>query len=445
MDRVRLFKFAVVVAIVSVFGLGQAAERVNVLWLRGGGVHDWKNNPPILKEVLDATGDFAVTFTENLDDMKERVRQFDVLAVYTTGMSLTDEQEKGMCDFVQNGGGFVGIHSASDSFKNSDRYWEMVGGRFAGHGGGRYTVHIYDPEHPITQGLKDFEIQDETYRHDYHKNAQMRSLIRMNRGEERQSMGWVSRYGKGRVFFTGLGHGREAWSNPSFQEFVVRGMYWAAGREIKGGQVEESRSLGTQKREKGGFVSLFNGKDLTGWETKGNWVVEEGGVLAIKPRPGEEGWQRYDAYLWAGGQFADFILDLEFKIPEGGNSGVFVRVKDKENPVNTGIEVQINDTYGKEKVGAHDCGGVIGTVGPSRNMAKPAGQWNRMIVTCQGNQLQVELNGEQIVDVQLDKTSQRDRPPVGYIGLQDHGLPLWFRNIRMKMLGEAAESSKAER
>jgi len=185
-----------------------------------------------------------------------------------------------------------------------------------------------------------------------------------------------------------------------------------------------------------GLVPLFNGKDLTGWQTKGNWVVEDKGVLAIKPRPGEKGWQRYDAYLWAEGQFGDFILDLEFKIPKGGNSGVFVRVKDKKNPVNTGIEVQISDTYGKERVGAHDCGGVIGTIGPSRNMAKPAGKWNRMIVTCRGKRLQVRLNGEQVVDVQLDKTSQRDRPVVGYLGLQDHGVPLWFRNIRIKLLGK---------
>jgi hypothetical protein len=192
-----------------------------------------------------------------------------------------------------------------------------------------------------------------------------------------------------------------------------------------------------------GFAPLFNGKDLTGWQTKGNWVVEDKGVLAIKPRPGEKGWQRYDAYLWAKGQFGDFSLDLEFKIPKGGNSGVFVRVKDKNNPVNTGIEVQISDTFGKERVGAHDCGGVIGTVGPSQNMAKPAGQWNRMIVTCRGKQLQVELNGKQVVDVRLDKTSQRDRPLVGYLGLQDHGVPLWFRNIGIKLLGKG-QSLKAE-
>ena len=232
MDRRHVLRIIALTVGLSIFGVAQGADKIKVLWLRGGG-HDWQNNPPILEAVLDATNDFEVTFTENLDDLKERIKQFDVLAVYTTGMKLTKEQETGMCDFVQNGGGFVGIHSATDSFKDSDRYWEMVGGRFAGHGGGEFAVHIYDKDHPITRGLEDFEIQDETYRHDYHRNAQMRSLIRMSRGDERQSMGWVSRYGKGRLFYTGLGHGRAAWLNPTFQRLVVRGMYWAARREVK--------------------------------------------------------------------------------------------------------------------------------------------------------------------------------------------------------------------
>lgn len=183
-----------------------------------------------------------------------------------------------------------------------------------------------------------------------------------------------------------------------------------------------------------GFVRLYNGKDLGGWKTTGNWLVEDNGVLAIKPRPGETGWQRYDAYLWTQEAYGNFILSLEYKIPKEGNSGIFVRVGDVVNPVDSGIEIQINDTHGKEKVGPHDCGGVIGTVGPSKNMAKPAGEWNRMIVTCQGTRLQVALNGERIVDVQLDQTSRAHCPPTGAIGLQDHGVPLEFRNVRIKVL-----------
>jgi len=218
-----------------VWGLSLKGDigKAKVLFLRGGGVHDWKNNPPILTAILERTGDFEVTYTENLDDLKGRIKQFDIVIQYTTGLQLTKEQEDGYCDFVANGGGYVGIHGASDSFKNADRYWEMVGGRFAGHGGGRFTVYIYDRDHPITKGLKDFEIQDETYSHNYHKNAQMRSLTRMNRGNERQSFAWVSNYGKGRVFYTGNGHGREARTNPHFQRLVVRAAYWAAGRRVK--------------------------------------------------------------------------------------------------------------------------------------------------------------------------------------------------------------------
>ena len=213
-------------------------------------------------------------------------------------------------------------------------------------------------------------------------------------------------------------------------DLVLKG--WTSGPFIYMENTLGRKTTTQSARDK--FVTIFNGKDLTGWQTKGNWIVEQDGVLAIKPRAGEKGWKRYDAYLWAERQYGDFMFDLEFKIPKGGNSGVFVRVKDRDNPVSTGIEVQISDTYGKESVGAHDCGGIIGTIGPTKNMAKPAGQWNRMVVTCRGKQLQVELNGEKIVDVRLDTTGRSDRPLVGYVGLQDHGLPLWFRNIRIKPL-----------
>jgi len=183
-----------------------------------------------------------------------------------------------------------------------------------------------------------------------------------------------------------------------------------------------------------GFVPLFDGKTLDGWKTTGNWVVEEDGVVTLKPRPGEKGWQRYDAYLTTARKYKDFVLDLEFKIGKGGNSGVFMRVGDPLSQVSTGFEVQILDTHGKENPGHHDCGGVIRTVGPSKNMAKPAGEWNRYIITCKGHHLQVELNGEQIVDIELDKTPMKDRPLEGYIGFQDEAKRVWYRNVRIKEL-----------
>ena len=183
-----------------------------------------------------------------------------------------------------------------------------------------------------------------------------------------------------------------------------------------------------------GFVPMFDGKTLSGWKTTGNWIVEEGGVVALHPRPGEHGWQRYDAYLTTARKYKDFVLDLEFKINKGGNSGVFLRVGDPMSQVKSGFEVQILDTHGKPNPGNHDCGGVIGTVGPSKNMAKPAGQWNRYVITCQGTRLKVELNGEQIIDLELDKSAVKDRPLEGHIGFQDEAKPVWYRNVRIKEL-----------
>jgi hypothetical protein len=190
----------------------------------------------------------------------------------------------------------------------------------------------------------------------------------------------------------------------------------------------------TEPKDKEGFVPLFDGKTLDGWKTTGNWVVEEDGTVTLVPRPGETGWERFDAYIMTERTYKDFVLDLEFKIEKEGNSGVFFRVGDPLLPVSKGIEVQILDTFGLEKPGNHDCGGVIGTAAPSKNMAKPAGEWNRYTITVENNRLTVVLNGEQIIDLKLDESAMKDRPEVGHIGFQDEAKRIWYRNVRIKEL-----------
>ncbi|MFP4171903.1 MAG: DUF1080 domain-containing protein [Candidatus Hydrogenedentota bacterium] len=182
------------------------------------------------------------------------------------------------------------------------------------------------------------------------------------------------------------------------------------------------------------FVPMFNGKDLSGWNTTGNWIVEEDNVITLKPRPGEQGWQRYGDYLTTERKYGNFILELEFKFEENGNSGVFLRVGDPKDQVENGIEVQILDTHGKENVGPHDCGGVINTAAPSKNMVKPAGEWNRYRITVIDNRLKVVLNGEQIIDLDLSESAMKDRPSEGYISFQDEAKRVWYRNVRIKEL-----------
>ncbi|MBK8977253.1 MAG: DUF1080 domain-containing protein [Planctomycetes bacterium] len=182
------------------------------------------------------------------------------------------------------------------------------------------------------------------------------------------------------------------------------------------------------------FRPMFDGQDLSGWSTAGNWVVGGDGTIALEPRPGESGWQRYDAYLTTGRTYGDFVLDLEFRFEAKGNSGVFLRVGDPASQVDTGIEVQILDTYGKTQVGHHDCGGVIRTVGPTKNMVRPAGEWNRYTITMLGSRLTVVLNGEQIVDIDLSETPMADRPARGHISFQDEAKRVWYRNVRIMEL-----------
>ena len=77
---------------------------------------------------------------------------------------------------------------------------------------------------------------------------------------------------------------------------------------------------------------------------------------------------------------------------------------------------------------------MIGAAAPTKNMAKPAGKWNRYIITCHGNRLKVVLNGEQIIDLELDKSAVKDRPSNGYIGFQDEAKRVWYRNVQIKEL-----------
>jgi Domain of Unknown Function (DUF1080) len=195
------------------------------------------------------------------------------------------------------------------------------------------------------------------------------------------------------------------------------------------------QSVGSQEK---GSENLLAGGDLTRhWFTEGNWKLDKDGVVALEPRPGEQGWQRYNMYLWAKKKYADFDADFEYKVAKDGNSGFYFHVGDLKDPVTNGIEVQIYDSAGKPagaKLSDHDSGGIIPGVPPTKNTAKPAGEWNRMQVMVKGNKATVRLNGEVVNEANLAEGNLKSRPPTGSIGFQDHGMPLWLRNIKVREL-----------
>ncbi len=190
-------------------------------------------------------------------------------------------------------------------------------------------------------------------------------------------------------------------------------------------------------------VALFAGEDLSAWtmDKPGAWIARDGEL-----QPASEG---AGGYLWTKEKFEDFRLSLEFRMSENCNSGVFFRT-DPKNPVQGGFEIQVFDSAGREKVGTHDCGAFYDAVAPRVNAAKPAGEWNTMTITAKGALLTVELNGEVVVDANIDdwteanrnpdgtknkfKTALRDLPRNNHIGLQYHGHPVWFRKVMVERL-----------
>lgn len=207
--------------------------------------------------------------------------------------------------------------------------------------------------------------------------------------------------------------------------------------------------VGESADEKG-FVSLFNGKDLKNW-TMGkdrSWAIENGLITLKREFDGKE---HNSDYLWTREQYDDFILELEFKIPKRANSGIFLRTPDLNDPVYTGIEVQVSNSYGQKKWHNKNCAGAIyDCFSPLLNPILKPGEWNRYRITCKASIITVELNGKQIVAMDLEQwTTAKQNPdgsknkfPValkdyalkGHIGLQDHGRPVWYRNIRIKRL-----------
>ncbi len=169
----------------------------------------------------------------------------------------------------------------------------------------------------------------------------------------------------------------------------------------------------------------------------GSWVWENG-VLAWKG----------GGYIFTKEQYGDFILDLEFKVDKGANSGVFIRTADLKDIVQSSIEIQVHDTTDG---GLHgQCGAVYDCLSPRVTATKPAGEWNRYTITCKANRIYVVLNGVQIIDMDLDQwttprknpdgtpnkfnKAMKDMPRSGVIGLQDHGNPVWYRNLRIKAI-----------
>ena len=196
----------------------------------------------------------------------------------------------------------------------------------------------------------------------------------------------------------------------------------------------------------GDFIDLFAGGDLKEqFQTTGNWTLSKEGVAHLQPRKGETDWKRYGDYLWLKNAYKDFQCEFEYRHEKGGNSGFYFNVPDRQQAVGAVVEVQIRDSAGVEKLDAHSVtGGVLPGIAPRANATKPAGEWNHMSVTSIGEEITVRLNGVLVNNVSLSHPRLSTKAKQGFIGFQDHGLPFWLRNVRIREIVGSPVASTPE-
>jgi hypothetical protein len=186
-----------------------------------------------------------------------------------------------------------------------------------------------------------------------------------------------------------------------------------------------------------GFEPLFKPDLSDAICRKGSWEFKDG-ILA--PKGGGD--------IWTKRRYGDFVLDLEFRCEPKTNSGVFLRCKNIRQWLHTTIEVQILQPVGGNP--KHNCGAIFDCLAPAKQMVKEPGEWNRYEIIAKGSTIYVILNGLRVIDMNLDlwtearrnpdgtrnkfKYAYKDMSREGHIGLQYHGHPVWFRNLRIRPL-----------
>jgi hypothetical protein len=207
--------------------------------------------------------------------------------------------------------------------------------------------------------------------------------------------------------------------------------------EVEGAENEADAILKTRdllrtifgEQEK--VLPVFNGKDLEGWTAigGGDWVVENSVLIGRNGKDWSTNPETTGSWLRTNSQYADFRLELQYAINAGGNSGVFFRSAEAKNPAFTGYEMQIVDFAGQAP-STSGAGAIYDVVAPSKNLVRPAGQFNTVTIIAKGKRIAIEMNGERVIDAQLDRASK------GYIGLQNHDdhSEVRFKNIRLQAL-----------
>jgi len=244
----RLILPLAIVALVAAGPLSaqQPAQQAKIRVLLTTGGHGFEQEP--FYAMFDAMPDVKYTKAEMPKDaglLKPSLeKEYDCIVMYDMVRAITPEQQKAFVKLLQTGIGVVSLHHNLGAHRDWDEFRKIIGGKFIledceidgkpfkktpwSHGED-LKITVVDKQHPITKGVADFEIHDETYGA-FYTAPNIHVLLKTDHPKNNPEMAWTTSYGKSKVFYLMLGHDGKAYANPSYSKLVHQGIRWAAGR-----------------------------------------------------------------------------------------------------------------------------------------------------------------------------------------------------------------------
>ena len=239
-----LFCIALLLVLVALPAMAaDEAKPIRAVVLTGGHGYDEQEFPKLFADMKGIEITYAAQKgqSELFEDITDW--PYDVIVLYTMSQNISEVGRNNLKKLLDDGVGLVALHHAMSGFTGWPEYFKIIGARYfledTVEDGVTYptctyrhdidfTIRVADPDHPVTKGLADFEMHDETYK-GYRVYPGNRILLTTDHSESSEQIGWVRRSGNANVCTIQMGHGPQAFTQPQYQQLVGQSIRWAAG------------------------------------------------------------------------------------------------------------------------------------------------------------------------------------------------------------------------
>lgn len=418
-------------------------KRVLYVTTAAGFSHDSRHlSKTVIEKIGKESGVFETVYDKNLDKkntqdadaIKEITPQglkgYDAVLFYTTGgkdqFPLSPENRQVLIDWVKAGGAFVGFHAATDTYADWAPYYEMIGGSFDGHPWHEdVKLDVEDPSHPSVHHLADsWTIKDEIYQFKNYDRKSLHVILSLSleaekgkaaRTDKDVPIAWCKNHGKGRVFYTSLGHRDDVWTNPVYQTHVLGGIRWVLGLAHGDATPGQPKQLAWKK--------LFTKLEDCERSGESTWEIAADGTLKGTGKQG---------HIFTKEKYTDFQYRAEVNICEEGNSGMYFRCQNRATWP-SGYEAQINNSHADPV----RTGSLYNRVKIFDRLVPKSQPWFTQEVIAVGDHIVIKVNGKVVVD-----TVDRDFR-AGTFAFQQHhvGNVIEIRNAQVRELPTAAPAA----